>query len=138
VTNEAVYVTDFGDFKVKIYNHKGEFLSAVGGFGSAFGQLVRPKGIAVDREDNLFVVDAGFENVQIFNKDGQLLMFFGGSTNSPGGMSLPAKVIIDYEHLSYFEKYVDPAFHLKYLVFVTNQYGSDKISVYGAVEMKKK
>lgn len=138
VTEKAVYVTDFGDFKVKSYTLTGEFLASVGEFGSAFGQLVRPKGIAVDKDDNLMVVDAQFDNVQIFNKSGQLLMFFGGANKGPGSMYLPAKVTVDYENLEYFSKFVDPAFTLKYLVYVTNQYGTDKINVYGAVESKKK
>jgi len=53
-------------------------------------------------------------------------------------MWLPAKVTVDYEHLKYFQKYVDPGFHLKYLIFVTNQYGPDKINIYGAVDVLKK
>jgi len=137
VNKDVIYVTDFGDFKVKLFNLKGEFISAVGEFGNSLGQFARPKGIAADRDDNLFVVDAGFENVQIFNKEGQLLMFFGGPYKGPGDLWLPAKVMIDYDNLSYFQKYVDPAFKLKYLIFVTNQYGPDKINVYGAVEGKK-
>jgi hypothetical protein len=82
------------------------------------------------------VVDAGFENVQIFDKEGQLLMFFGGPYNGPGDMWLPAKVIIDYNNLEYFQKYVHNNFNLKYLIFVTNQYGPDKVNVYGFVEEK--
>jgi sugar lactone lactonase YvrE len=137
VTPDRVYVTDFGDFKIKAYNHKGEFISAVGGFGNSYGQFVRPKGIDVDRDGILYVVDAGFENVQMFNSKGQLLMFFGGPYKGPGDMWLPAKVLVDYDHLSYFEPYVDKDFTLKYLIFVTNQYGPDKINVYGAVNIKK-
>ncbi|MBK6839081.1 MAG: hypothetical protein IPG90_13205 [Bacteroidetes bacterium] len=51
---------------------------------------------------------------------------------------IPAKVIVDYDNLSYFQKYVDPAFDLKYLVFVTSQYGPDLINVYGRVETRTK
>lgn len=137
VTGDKVYVSDIGDFNVKKYSYEGKFISTVGSFGKNIGQFVRPKGIAVDRESNLFVVDAGFENTQIFNDDGKLLMFFGGPYNGPGDMWLPAKVIIDYDNLKYFQKYVDQGFTLKYLVLVTNQYGPDKISVYGAVEPRK-
>lgn len=137
VTADKVYVTDFGDFKVKIYTLEGEFISSVGTYGEGIGQLARPKGIAVDRDANLFVVDAGFENTQIFNKDGNLLMFFGGNYKGPGDMWLPAKVILDYDNLKYFQKFVDPSFNLKYLIFVTNQFGPDKLSVYGAVEPLK-
>jgi len=137
VTGDKVYVTDFGDFKVKIYTLEGEFISSVGTYGEGIGQLARPKGIAVDRDTNLFVVDAGFENTQIFNKEGNLLMFFGGNYKGPGDMWLPAKVVLDYDNLKYFQKFVDPSFNLKYLIFVTNQFGPDKLSVYGAVEPLK-
>ncbi|MCF6169313.1 hypothetical protein, partial [Lutibacter sp.] len=100
--------------------------------------LVRPKGIAVDKEENIYVVDASFENVQIFNKEGKLLLFFGGHYRSKGDMWLPTKVMIDYDNLKYFEKYVDPKFDLKYLIFVANQYGPDKVSVYGRITLKNK
>ena len=139
VTPSRVYVSDMGDFKVKIYDHSGKFLSAVGGNGSKPGQFVRPKGIAVDRESNLYVVDAGFENTQIFNSEGRVLMFFGGPyKEKPGDMWLPAKVAIDYEDLDHFRKYVDPAYDLQYLIFVTNQYGPDKVNVYGFIAPLKK
>lgn len=136
VRENKIYVTDFGDPRIKIYGDDGQYLSSVGQLGRRLGQFTRPKGIALDRDNNLYVVDAAFENIQIFNRDGSLLMFFGGPYKGPGDMYLPADVFIDYDHLSYFEKYVDPAFALKYLIFVTNQYGSDKVSVYGRVEPK--
>jgi DNA-binding beta-propeller fold protein YncE len=134
VTDNNVYVTDFGDFKVKIYTKEGQFVKTVGTYGEGLGQFARPKGIAVDLESNLYVVDAGFENVQIFDKNGKLLMFFGGNYKGPGDMWLPAKLTIDYDNLQYFEKYVDPSYHLKYLILVTNQFGPDKLNIYGHVE----
>jgi len=136
IQDGRVYVSDFGDFKVKIYTLEGEYIGAVGSYGKALGQFVRPKGVAVDRDLNLYVVDAGFETIQIFNKNGKLLMFFGGPYKGPGFMWLPAKVVIDYDNLEYFQKYVDSDFHLKYLVLVSNQYGPDKINIYGFVEPK--
>ena len=136
ITNDKVYVSDFGEFNVKIYDHSGNYIRSVGSYGKSIGQFTRPKGIAVDREENLYVVDAAFENVQIFNKEGQLLMFFGGSYKGPGGMWLPAKVSISYEMLDDFQKYVDKRYHLKYLILVTNNYGPDKINIYGYVEEK--
>ncbi len=136
ISDDKVYVTDFGDFKIKTYTLEGEFINSIGSYGKNIGQFVRPKGIAVDKESNLYVVDAGFENCQIFNKEGDLLMFFGGTYTGPGGMYLPAGITIDYEHLKYFEKFVDPDYRLKYMILITNQYGPDKVSVYGAIEPK--
>lgn len=137
VTDDKVYVTDVGSCKVKIYSLEGKYISSVGSMGQGFGQFVRPKGIAVDKDSNLYVVDASFENVQIFNSKDQLLMFFGGAYTGPGYMCLPSKVIIDYDNTAYFQKYVDPSFTLKYLVIVVNQYGPDKINIYGYVEPSK-
>lgn len=134
VTDDRVYVSDFGDFKIKIYTLDGQYLQSIGSYGDNGGQFTRPKGIAVDLDQNLYVVDAGFENTQIFSKDGRLLLFFGGSYKGPGDMWLPAKVTLDYDNLRFFEKYVDPGFRLKYLVLVTNQFGPDKLNIYGAVE----
>ncbi len=138
VTDDYVYVSDFGAFKIKVFTRDGKFVRSIGSYGKALGQFVRPKGIAVDKGGLLHVVDAGFENVQIFNQNGKLLMFYGGKYEHPGNLWLPAKVIIDYDNLDYFREYVHKSFELKYLIFVTNQYGPDKVTVYGFVEPKTK
>jgi len=136
IRNDRLYVSDFGDFNVKSYTLEGEFLKAIGGYGNGPGQFTRPKGLALDREENLYVVDAAFENVQLFNAEGELLMHFGGSYEGAGAMWLPAALAISYDNLSYFEPYVDDSFVLKYLIYVTNQYGPAKVNVYGFVEEK--
>jgi hypothetical protein len=136
VGQSNIYVSDLGDNKVKIYSPDGKYRSSVGGYGNYAGQMQRPKGLTVDKESNLFVVDAAFENVQLFNKNGRVLMFFGGPYYSHGDMWLPADVTVSYTSLEYFSKFVDESFDLKYLIFVTNQYGPDKVSVYGFVKPK--
>lgn len=136
LTHSKLFVSDFGDFNVKQFSSGGEFQGSIGGYGSGPGTFTRPKGIALDRDENLYVVDAAFENVQIFNAEGDLLMHFGGSYKGAGSMWLPAAVEISYENLSYFQSYVDESFQLKYLIYVTNQYGPAKVNVYGFVEDK--
>ena len=63
-------------------------------------------------------------------------MFFGGSYHGPGDMWLPAKVAISYEGLESFQKYVDERYTLKYLILVTNNFGPDRLNVYGYIEEK--
>ena len=101
--------------------------------GTGPGKFTRLKGIAVDRESNLYTVDSAFENAQIFNDEGQVLMAFGGPYSGPGGMVLPAQITIDYDNLEYFRQYVHKSFDLKYIILVSNQFGPDKINVYGFV-----
>lgn len=138
VTDDKVYVSDIGGFDIKIFDLEGKYLKTIGTHGDRIGQFARPKGIAVDDNSNLFVVDAGFENVQIFDKEGNIRMFFGGPYKGPGDMWLPAKVTISYDKLGFFQKFVDKEFTLKYLIFVSNQFGPDKINVYGAIRPNTK
>ena len=136
LSQDVLYVSDMGDFNVKKFSMDGGYMGLVGGYGNNPGRFTRPKGVAVDKEQNLYVVDAAFENVQIFNAHGDLLMHFGGSYGGVGAMWLPAAVEVSYENLSYFQDYVDQSFELKYLIYVTNQYGPAKVNVYGKVEEK--
>jgi DNA-binding beta-propeller fold protein YncE len=136
VHGDQIYVSDFGDFAVKAYSLDGEFRVKIGSFGRGLGQFVRPKGVATDRDGNLFVVDAGFENVQVFSPEGDLLMFFGGPYGGPGTMWLPAQVVVSYANLDLFQGYVEPGYDLKYLILVTNQYGPDRLTVYGSIQPK--
>ncbi len=128
-----VYVSDFGQFHIQEFDRSGRYIRSYGSLGRSLGQFARPKGIAVDRDGHLYVVDAAFENIQIFDKQGKLLMFFGGSYEAPGNMYLPAQVALDYDpdDLALFKDYVLPGYRLEYLIFVTNQYGPDKVSIYG-------
>jgi sugar lactone lactonase YvrE len=137
VTNDKVYVSDFGDFKIKVFSHEGDYLSSVGSYGKNLGQFIRPKGIAVDKDMNLLVADAAFENVQMFNSAGQLLMHFGGPYQGPGYMYLPAQVTVDYNNIEYFHKYTHEKYKLKYIILVSNQYGPEKISIYGRITPKE-
>ena len=136
VEGDRVYAADFGYSMIKRYTIDGKFIDTIGSRGDRPGQFSKLKGIAVDRESNIYAVDAGFDHVQIFNKDGKLLLVIGGHYQGPGGLIIPAKVMIDYDNLKYFEKYVDPSYDLKYLIFVTSQYGPDLINVYGRVDPK--
>jgi len=133
VTDDAVYVSDMFLGKVNVYGKDGTYRRTVGSYGTSVGQFARPKGIAVDDDDNLYVVDAAFQNVQVFNGEGQLLMYFGGAGDGPGKMALPAKVIIDYDNVSYFQSNARPDLTVRYLILVTNQYGPNKIGIYGFV-----
>jgi DNA-binding beta-propeller fold protein YncE len=136
IQNDKIYINDFGEFHIKVFDLNGKYLRSIGSYGQNLGQFVRPKGIAVDQDDNVFVVDAAFENVQMFNPDGKLLMFFGGPYISPGYLILPIRIAIDYDNIDYFKELVDSKYKIKYLIYVTNQFGPDKITVYGFLEPK--
>ena len=127
----TIYLTDTTNFRVQQFTADGEFIRQIGSIGLGFGQFARPKGLDVDRDGRIYVVDAAFQNVQMFDDEGNVLMFFGGAGNGRGEMSLPTVVKVDYENVEYFRKYADPDFEIEYLVLVANQFGLNKVAVYG-------
>lgn len=136
IKNDVLYVTDFGEFHVKKFDMNGNFIGSVGSYGDSPGQFKRPKGIAVDNNNFLYVVEAGYNNLIIFNSIGQLMMYFGGAQPGPGYLYAPIRVSIDYENLDYFRPFVDSKYDLKYVIYVTNQFGGDKLTVYGFIDLK--
>jgi DNA-binding beta-propeller fold protein YncE len=130
-------VSDTGANEVQIYDLTGKYLRSIGRAGVAPGLFARPKGVAVDHEGRAYVVDAATQLVQIFDTEGRLLLFFGQpGASADGQVVLPAAVKVDYDNISYFQKYAAPGRQFEYLVFVTSQFGGQKVSVYGFLKEK--
>lgn len=126
-----IYVSDSLGGKVSVFTEAGKFVRNLGSLGDGLGQFTRAKGLAIDNEKRLYVVDGAFENVQIFNNEDKLLMPFGDVGNGVGGLNMPAKVSISYGSNKFFKKYVAPGYDIDYLIFVTNQFGQNRLNVYG-------
>jgi sugar lactone lactonase YvrE len=126
-----IYVTDKAGGRITQFNPSGIFMRTIGRLGDNIDEFVRPKGIAIDRENRIWVVDAATEVAKIYNEQGKLLLFFGLPGNKPGMMNLPATIILDYDNVKFFQKYAVQGAKIEFLVLVTNQYGPNKISVYG-------
>ena len=126
-----VYVTNITDATVKIYDKDGHFINKIGQLGDALGEFTRPKGIAVDPQHRIWVVDGAFQNVQVFNENRRMLMFFGDPPLAAGALNLPAGIALTTEDLPYFQQFADPDFILEQVIFVTNQMGDAKVSIYG-------
>jgi len=128
-----VYVTDKLKGVVTKFAPDGVVVRTYSRPGSLPDCLVRGKGIKLDSEDRLWVVDAGpAMAVKVYrNNDGRFLMIFGLSGVGPGQMYMPASIVIDYDNVDLFRKYAVEGAQLEFLVFVTNQYGPRKVSVYG-------
>ena len=88
-------VSDTLNFRVQRFELDGAFVRSIGGKGNGAGDFSLPKGVAVDREGNLYVVDAHFENVQMFRADGRLLLAFGEEGVGRAQFSIPGGVAID-------------------------------------------
>lgn len=126
-----IYVTDKTGARITEFDRSGTFMRTIGRLGNNIDEFMRPKGIALDNQDRIWVVDAGSEVAKIYNQQAQLLLFFGLPGNKPGMMNLPTKIILDYNNIEYFRRYAVEGANIEFLVLVSNQYGPNKISVYG-------
>lgn len=127
-----ILVSDTGGFFIQIYDADGKYIRTIGEQGLNPGNFALPKGISTDHEGRIYVVDAATQVIQLFDAEGRILMYFGNpNTPGPGGTDLPAGIAVDYDNLKFFQQYAAPGFKLEYLVFVTNQYGDQKVSVFG-------
>lgn len=132
-----IHVSDTGGFDVQVYDAQGKHIRRIGDLGLTPGTFALPKGIAVDREQRVYVVDAATGVIQLFDDEGRLLMFFGNpGGDMAGGTYLPAGIAVDYDNVSRFKRYVAPGREIEYLIYVTNQAGPNKVSVYGFLKQK--
>ena len=128
-----IIVADTGGFCVQIFDRDGKHVRKIGQHGDRLGQFARCKGIAADREGRIYVADAATHVIQVFDREGELLMYFGapGEDATSVYLNLPAAITIDYDNVDVFRQYAAPGFELEYLLLVVNQYGLQKVSVFG-------
>ena len=81
-------------------------------------------------------MDGGQQNVQVFNETGRILVFFGDPGLLRGSLNLPVGIAVTKDNLDYFQKMAAPGFVLEAVILVTNQYGAEKVSVYGLGQMQ--
>jgi DNA-binding beta-propeller fold protein YncE len=130
-----IYVVETSNFRVQRFSADGKPVRTYGSVGMALGNFARPKGIAIDKAGRMYVGDAAFQNVQMFDSSGKLLMFFGQTEGRSDGLNLPAGVTIDYDNIAAFRRFADPKFKIEYLIFVSSQFGPNKVDIFGFGKM---
>ncbi|NMG75739.1 6-bladed beta-propeller [Aromatoleum diolicum] len=95
IAGGKLYVTDTMNNRVQVLPLGGGKPQVVGQRGLYYGNLVRPKGVAADSENNIYIVESYFDNLLIFNEAGEFLMPIGGVGQSTGKFYLPSGVWVD-------------------------------------------
>lgn len=96
VYQDKLYVIDNKAQCVKILDRfTGELLKSFGGKGEEDGKFVKPNGIAIDKQGNIYVTDVIKCRVQKFNADGDLISAFGIISDQIGTFSRPKHVATD-------------------------------------------
>lgn len=96
LAGERLHVSDTLNARVQILSSvDGSPVGGVGRRGLYIGQLVRPKGVALDGEGNVYAVESYFDHLLVYNRRGEFLMAIGGVGDAPGRFHLPAGVWVD-------------------------------------------
>ena len=95
VKGSLFYITDGMNFRVQVIDEGFNSLFAIGNQGDVQGTFSRPKGVALDSDENIYVVDGLFDAVQIFDYKGDLLLVFGENGIGPGEFDMPSGIYID-------------------------------------------
>lgn len=91
-----LYVADTMNARVQVLDAEtGKSELIIGEQGLNVGNLVRPKGVAVDSKGNVYIVESYYDHLLVFNKQGEFLMPIGGTGQKIGEFYLPSGVWID-------------------------------------------
>lgn len=95
IAGGKLYVTDTMNSRVQVFPLPEGEPQVVGQRGLYYGNLVRPKGVGVDSDRNVYIVESYYDNLLIFNEAGEFLMPIGGVGQTTGKFYLPSGVWVD-------------------------------------------
>ncbi len=95
IAGDKLYVTDTLNARAQVFTLDGVPLQVVGRRGLFMGDMPRPKGIAVDRDGNIYVVESYFDYLLVFNAAGDFLLPIGGTGSGVGQFYQPGGVWVD-------------------------------------------
>ena len=87
---------------VKTFSDYGQFLYEIGCKGTGDGQLRRPRGLAIDKINNLVVCDSDNKRLQVFSLDGKFLNSVAEETLRPESVSVLKNGDLLFCDLRYF------------------------------------
>jgi DNA-binding beta-propeller fold protein YncE len=90
-----VYVADYGNHRVQVFDRQGRWLVGWGRAGSGPGEFRLPAGIAVDAEGQVWVADTGNHRIQQFDAGGRLIGQWGGLGQATGRLDHPTALVAD-------------------------------------------
>lgn len=96
---DRVLVADTGNHRVQVLSREGRHRFSFGTWGFGDGQFVRPTGVAVDDDANIYVADADRHDIQKFDSEGTFLASWGDRGEHPGFLARPMELAIHDDRL---------------------------------------
>lgn len=117
-----LYVADTMNSRIQVFADGGDrWRLSFGSRGLYVGNLVRPKGVTVDSDGNIYVVESYYDHLLVFNGGGEFLMAIGGMGQETGNFYLPAGAWADSRN----RIYVSDMFNGRVMVFQYLETGGD-------------
>ncbi len=98
---DQLYVTDTLNARIQVFSASGDYIRSIGKRGLYVGDLPRPKGVAVDQDNNIYVVESYYDYLLVFSDKGEFLLPIGGTGSGVGEFYLPAGVCTDQRNRVY-------------------------------------
>lgn len=96
VWRNELYVADTFNARIQVLDlDSGQPKRIIGQRGTYLGQLVRPKGVSVDNDGNVYVVESYHDHLLIFDHEGRFLLPIGGTGYGESAFYLPAGLWFD-------------------------------------------
>ena len=93
---DELYVTDTLNSRIQVLRAEaGGPVRKFGERGLYLGNLVRPKGVGVDSEGNVYVIESYYDSLLVFSARGEFLLPIGGTGTATGRFYLPSGVWVD-------------------------------------------
>ncbi len=83
------------NFGLSMFTADGKFIKNIGAYGEGPGEFKYPKGLAVDKDDNIYVGAAKLLKVLVFDKDGNFVREFGKEGTPPEGFEAIGPMCVD-------------------------------------------
>ena len=96
-SNGQVYIADYGNDRIAVYEEDGSFLTSIGEQGTGPGQLSGPKGVAFYKDERLIVSDHGNNRLQVFTPEGEYVSQFGSYGTGVGQFNHPLSLAVTDE-----------------------------------------
>jgi DNA-binding beta-propeller fold protein YncE len=90
-----LYVADTMNARIQVLDETGEVLTSFGERGLYLGNFARPKGVAIDEDQNIYVIESYFDHLLVYNASGEFLLPIGGEGDAPGRFYLPGGAHVD-------------------------------------------
>lgn len=125
-----VYVAEFVDARVRVFDPSGREVRTISQAGDRLGDLGRPKGLAIGPDDTLFIADAEFGLVHVFDQEGHLLIVLDWPVDGTSSRRMPVGLAAAATVPESLSELLPENLSFLYFIFTASTVGDGRISLF--------